>query len=214
MAVAATTLACAPNADARVVVPVERTQALARGHVEPVGDDFVRFGDYGDLLLAWTDGRRVRATIRPDGGRFGPPRTIPGLRDGIANHSVTEPFVGPGGRMLWGWRPGPGDGDTSGMLVATAPGAPVQTLATGPSSVALGPLSRDAGIGTDGDAALALVSAGGLDVALAGPNGRFGAPQHLAAAGSPVVSVGRGGATVVAWTARAACAADPAARAR
>jgi len=43
-------LVCAPDAEARVVVPVERTQALARGHVEAAGEDFARLGDYSDIL--------------------------------------------------------------------------------------------------------------------------------------------------------------------
>jgi hypothetical protein len=191
-------------------VPSGRVRQLAAGDVKAVGEKLLRDDGSGDLLLAWTDGRRVRASIRPDGGTFSRPRTIPGLQDAIANDSLTEPFLGPGGRLLWGWRPGGGEGDTSRMLVATTPGAPVQTLATDPSSVALGPLSQEADIGPDGHAALALVSGAGLAVALAGPDGRFGAPQRLAGAGRPVVRVGRGGATLVAWTAQVACAGDPA----
>jgi hypothetical protein len=204
-------LVCAQGADASEVVPSGRVRQLAAGDVKPAGERLLRDDGSGDLLLAWTDGRRVRASIRPDGGTFSRPRTVPGLRDAIADDSLTEPFFGPGGRLLWGWRPGGGEGETSRMLVATAPGAPVQTLATDPSSVALGPLSQEADIGPDGHAALALVSGAGLDVWLAGPDGRFGAPQRLAGAGRPVVRVGRGGATLVAWTARTACAGDPAA---
>jgi hypothetical protein len=86
----------------------------------------------------------------------------------------------------------------------------VQTLATDPASVALRPLSQEADVGPDGHAALALVSAGGLAVALAGRDGRFGAPQRVGPVGAPVVRVGRGGATLVAWTAHVPCRADPA----
>jgi hypothetical protein len=204
-------LACAPVADAREVVPSGHAQHLATGTVRQVGEDLLRDDGDADLLLAWTDGRRVRASVRPDGGRFSTPRTIPGLQEAIANDSLTEPFVGPGGRMLWGWRPGPGEGDTSRMLIATAPGAPVQTLATDPASVALGPLSQEADIGPDGHAALALVSAGGVAVALAGPDGRFAAPRRVGSVGVPVVRVGRGGATLVAWIAHGPCSGDPAA---
>jgi hypothetical protein len=94
------------------------------------------------------------------------------------------------------------------MVVVNGLGRPAQTLPTNPASVALGPLAREADVGTDGDAAIVLVSGAGLAVAVAGSDGRFGAPQQLApaTAGPPMVRVGRGGATIVAWTARAACA--------
>lgn len=200
---------CAPTAAAREIVPAGPVQHLATGAVRPVGDDLLRDDGADEMLLAWSDGRRVRASTRHAGGRFSRPRTIPGLQEALANDSLTEPFVGPNGRILWGWRPGPGEGETSRMLVATGLGAAVQTLATDPRSVALGPLSQEADIGPDGHAALALVSAGGVAVALAGPDGRFAAPQPLAPVGTPVVRVGRGGATLVAWTARSPCTGDP-----
>jgi hypothetical protein len=101
-------LSCAPVANAREVVPSGRVQQLATGTVRQVGEELLRDDGDADLLLAWTDGTRVRASVRPDGGRFSRPRTIPGLQQAIANDSLTEPFVGPDGRMLWGWRPGAG----------------------------------------------------------------------------------------------------------
>jgi hypothetical protein len=122
--------------------------------VLPVGDELVRDSGDGDLLLTWRVGHSVRASVRPNGGRFSAPRTIPGLYDAIANDSLTEPFLGAGGRLLWGWRPGAGDGDTSRMLVVNGLGRPAQTLPTNPASVALGPLAREADVGTDGDAAI------------------------------------------------------------
>lgn len=205
----AAALAWAPIADGRVTVPTERVQVLARGPVARVGDELVRDSGFGDLLVAWNDGRRVRASIRPDRGRFGAPRTIPGLHDAVVDDSITEPFLGRGGHLLWGWRPGAGD--TSRMLVANRLGAAVQPLATDPASVALGPLSREADVGPDGDAAVALVSAHGLAVAVAGPGGRFGAPQQLTTTPTtPVVRVGPRGRTLVAWTTRLACPGDPA----
>jgi hypothetical protein len=53
------------SAAARAVVPSERTQHLARGTALPVGDERVRDSGYGDLLLAWREGHRVRASVRP-----------------------------------------------------------------------------------------------------------------------------------------------------
>ncbi len=42
-------LACAASAGARTVVPTEQRQVLARGLVEPVGEDFVHDG-FDDVL--------------------------------------------------------------------------------------------------------------------------------------------------------------------
>ncbi len=75
---------------------------------------------------------------------------MPGPREGIANGSLTEPFVGGGGHLLWGWRPGAGD--TSRMQVVTGLDEPAQALATDPASVALGPLSKEADVSADGHA--------------------------------------------------------------
>ena len=174
-------------------------QILAHGATAPVGEAVVRPAANGDLMVLWSDGERVRASFRLNGGPFLAGHVVPGLHSLDVRRSGVRPLITPTGEAMVTW-----PGDLAATLVAHAPrGGPFYAPQRAPASSGFGALA----FSPDGHGAILVRPTRGLSVALGEPDGRWGAPQQLATerVRNSRVAVGDDGGVVVAWTASGDC---------
>ena len=174
-------------------------QILAHGATAPVGEAVVRPAANGDLMILWSDGERVRASFRLNGGPFLAGHVVPGLHSLDVRRSGVRPLITPTGEAMVTW-----SGDLAGTLVAHAPrGGPFYAPQRAPAASGFGALA----FSPDGHGAILVRPTRGLSVALGEPDGRWGAPQQLATerVRNSRVAVGDDGGVVVAWTASGDC---------
>ena len=82
-------------------------QILAHGATAPVGEAVVRPAANGDLMVLWSDGERVRASFRLNGGPFLAGHVVPGLHSLDVRRSGVRPLITPTGEAMvtWSGRP-------------------------------------------------------------------------------------------------------------
>ena len=186
---------------------------LARGTAEPVRGALVRTNAAGDLMVTWSDGRRVRASFRLNGGRFGAAHAVPGLRSAKADLTGAMPLMasGAGARIAWAV-----SADATSLLVATAQrggpfAAPQAVRAPAGSGLDRWQLSGPVVVGPDGHAAIVARSRRALAALLGDADGHWRAPQTLPASQVAFarIAVGGGGGAVLAWSARGPCGPQP-----
>ena len=151
-------------------------------------------------MVLWSDGSRVRAAFRLNGGPFLAGHVVPGVRFLDARRTGVLPLITPTGEAMVTW-----PGDLTSTLVAHAPrGGPFYAPQRAPAPNGFGALA----FSPDGHGAILVPAARGLSVALGEPDGRWGAPQRLATerVRNSRVAVGDDGGVVVAWTASGGCA--------
>jgi hypothetical protein len=110
-------------------------QILAHGTADAVGGRLVRTSASGDLMVMWSDGHRVRASFRLNGGPFFAPHAVPGLHPETTNLAGVRPLITTTGNAVVAWPAG--DGSTT--LVAPAPrGGPFGVPQIAPGRIAFG----------------------------------------------------------------------------
>ena len=173
-------------------------QILAHGEAAPEGSPVVRTAANGDLVVLWSDGTRVRAAFRLNGGPFLRAHAVPGLRLLDARRGGGRPLLTTSGHAIVAWPL------EKRMLIATAPrGGPFAVPQAAPIPQPFDGLA----FSPDGHGAiLGVANVRGVSVSLGEPDGRWGGPQRLTTDGANFrVAVGDGGGVIVAWTARGAC---------
>jgi hypothetical protein len=89
-------------------------QILAHGTAAPTGSPVVRTAANGDLMVLWSDGTRVRAAFRLNGGPFFRAHAVPGVRSLDARRGGGRPLLTTSGNAIVAW---PAE---KRMLIATA----------------------------------------------------------------------------------------------